>query len=82
MMEVFWIYAWLVWLSYIPALRWESTPLNLISCLALGVAVEIVVRLTLAGRWSLRKSAGGHTAQFFVLDYFDAFESGRRIRTV
>jgi hypothetical protein len=55
MMEVFWIYAWLVWLSYIPALRWESTPLNLISCLALGVAVEIVVRLTLAGRWSLQK---------------------------
>ena len=55
MMEVFWIYTWLLWLSTIPALRWSSTPLNLISCLLLGILVEIFVRLTITSQWSLKR---------------------------
>src|SRR5512135_1776966 len=55
MMEVFWIYTWLLWLSTIPALRWNTTPLNLVSCLVLGILVEIFVRLTITGQWSLKR---------------------------
>jgi hypothetical protein len=55
MMEVFWIFTWLIWVSTMPALRWKSTPLNLISCLILGVLVEVIVRLAVSSRWSLKK---------------------------
>jgi hypothetical protein len=55
MMEVFWIYAWLIWISTIPTLGWRATPLNLVSCLALGVIVEVMVRTALSSRWSLTK---------------------------
>jgi hypothetical protein len=55
MMEVFWIYTWLLWLSTIPALHWNSTPLNLVSCLMLGILVEIFVRLTVTSQWSLKR---------------------------
>ncbi|HSW58125.1 MAG TPA: DUF4129 domain-containing protein [Dehalococcoidales bacterium] len=53
MMEVFWIYTWLLWITTLPALGWEAPPLNLISCLALGILVTVAVHLALSSRWSL-----------------------------
>jgi hypothetical protein len=55
LMEVFWSYAWLVWLSSISALGWSHPPLNLISCLAQAVFCEVLSRFSLARKWSLRK---------------------------
>jgi hypothetical protein len=55
LMEVFWAYAWLVWVSSWPALGWDGTPLLLISGLLLAVFTEIVARLALARNWPLRR---------------------------
>ena len=55
LMEVFWVYAWEVWLSGIPALGWAGTPLNLFSCILLAIFCEIVSYLFLSKKWSLRR---------------------------
>jgi hypothetical protein len=55
LMEVFWFYAWLVWLSSITALGWPNPPLNLWSCLAQAVFSEVLNRYALARKWSLKK---------------------------
>jgi hypothetical protein len=55
MMDVFWIYTWLIWISSLPALNWKGTPLNLVSCLLLGIVVEAAVRSALTRDWSLKK---------------------------
>jgi hypothetical protein len=54
-MEVFWSFAWLVWLSSITALGWAHPPLNLISCLVQAVFCEILTRFSLARKWSLKR---------------------------
>jgi hypothetical protein len=53
LMEVFWIYCWMVWISRIPVLNWTGVPLNLLSCLFLSLILEITVRAAIASRWSL-----------------------------
>ena len=51
LMEVFWSYTVLIWVSQWTNLKWTGTPLNLISCFALTVFVEILARTSLASRW-------------------------------
>jgi hypothetical protein len=53
--EVFWIYAWLVWLSGIAALGWLAPPVNLISYLVLSVTVVLLSRYSLSQNWPLRR---------------------------
>jgi len=55
LMEVFWSYTVVVWISQMASRSWEGRPLNLISCLILALFTEIIVRLALAGKWSVRK---------------------------
>jgi hypothetical protein len=54
-MEICWIYSWLIWISSMPALHWSGPPLNFISCLFLGLLIEIIARQALNSRWSLKK---------------------------
>ncbi|MBN1191917.1 MAG: DUF4129 domain-containing protein [Dehalococcoidales bacterium] len=55
LMEVFWSYAWLVWIGSISTLGWTQPPLNLISSLVLAVFCEILTRFSLARKWSLKR---------------------------
>jgi hypothetical protein len=53
--EVFWIYAWLVWISGLAVLAWTAPPVNLFSYLLLAVSVEILSRYSLSQNWTLRR---------------------------
>jgi hypothetical protein len=55
MMEVFWVYSWLIWISSMPNVNWTNPPLNLASCLLLGLFVEIIVHRSLASHWSITR---------------------------
>jgi hypothetical protein len=55
LMEAFWAYCWLVWVSSWPALGWEGPPLIPISGLLLVVFTEIMARFSLARNWPLRR---------------------------
>lgn len=54
-MEVSWVYAWLVWFSAWPTWKWSSPPLNYISCLVLAIGTELATHLSLNDRWSLNR---------------------------
>ena len=55
LMEVFWSYACLVFISQMASRVWEGPPLNLISCVILALFTEVIVRLAMARKWSLKK---------------------------
>jgi hypothetical protein len=55
LMEVFWSFAWLVWLSSISALGWAHPPLNFISSIFLAVFCEIFSRYALSRKWSIKR---------------------------
>jgi len=52
-MEVFWTFAWIVWITSLESLNWDNSPLNLISSIILAVAVEVLNRFVLARQWSI-----------------------------
>ena len=55
LMEAFWAYAWLVWLSKWPAWGWEKPPMSLAGCIIQIVVTEVLARAALNGKWSLKK---------------------------
>lgn len=54
LMEVFWIYPWLVWAGEWPELGWQRTPLSLLSLILLIIISFFITRFFLGRRWSLR----------------------------
>jgi hypothetical protein len=54
-MEIFWSYAWLVWLSSLTALGWAHPPLNLWSCILQALFSEVLSRYALSRKWSLKR---------------------------
>jgi hypothetical protein len=55
LMEVLWVYAWMVWISGLAALAWTGTPLNFLSCAILAIATELLAYFSLSRKWSLRR---------------------------
>jgi hypothetical protein len=55
LIEILWSFAWLIWLSGWPTFKWEAPPLNLVSCIILGVAVEILTRISYFQGWPLKR---------------------------
>src|SRR5512136_1254657 len=55
LVEILWSFAWLIWLSSWPSLRWGVPPLNLISCIILGVGVEILTTVAYSGGWPVKR---------------------------
>jgi hypothetical protein len=55
LMEVFWSYAWLVWLSGLTAFRWAHPPLSFISCIVLALFSEVLSRYALSRQWSIKR---------------------------
>jgi hypothetical protein len=50
LMEVFWVYPWLVWSGKVPLFDWNRVPLNFLSCLFLIVVPYLVTRFIPARR--------------------------------
>jgi hypothetical protein len=55
-MEVFWVYAWLVWFSMWPTWGWDGPPLTPLSCLVLVVYTQQVTRFSLDNHWSAKRT--------------------------
>lgn len=54
-MEVCWSYTILAFISRMASRVWDGPPLNLVSSLALAIFTVIIVRQSLARKWSLKK---------------------------
>ncbi len=53
LMEVFWVYPWLVWAGKWPELDWQRSPLSLASLILIIGISFLITRLFVSRRWSL-----------------------------
>ncbi|MBI4304410.1 MAG: DUF4129 domain-containing protein [Chloroflexi bacterium] len=55
LMEVFWVYPWLIWMGRWPALVSQRPPLSLLSVILIAAISFFVTRFFIGRKWSLRR---------------------------